>query len=173
MSMAFNPTSALASHTRPARSRRVDGAAAFTQGSLALTYAMPNGLPTQPRADLSLVPAPDIDAPPPADAWASTFLQAVIEAVANDRPVSQLARWTSSRVYADLDARRKRVAEQLGNGRSLRATRHQVASVRVCAIAGDIAEVSSRVVTGRRSRALAARLEYVHERWMCTALVFG
>lgn len=173
MSTAFNPTSALATCTRPARSRRTDDAHVFTQGSLALTYALPNGLPAQPRAELSLVPRSDETAPPPAEAWVSTFLQAVIEAVANDRPVSQLARWTSSRVYADLNARRERVAEQRGAVRSPRAARHHIASVRVCPVEVDVAEVSGRVVTGRRSRALAARLEYVHSRWMCTALVFG
>lgn len=171
MSMAFNPTSALATHTRSVRSR--DAAPSFTQGSLALSYGLSNGLPAEPRAELTLVPEPAVEAPPSPTAWATTFLQAVIEAVANDRPVSQLARWTSSRVYADLDARRRRVAEQRGSGRALRAARHHVASVRVCPVEVDIAEVSSRVVTGRRSRAIAARLEYVHSRWMCTAIVFG
>ena len=101
-----------------------------------------------------------------------SFLQAVVEAVSNDRPVAQLARWTSSRVYADLDARRKRVADQLSSS----GKRHRIVATRSprCASARStpaIAEVSGRVVTGRRSRALAARLEFLQSRWTCTELV--
>lgn len=176
MSIAFNPTTALASQTRLVRTRlRADPAeASCTQGALALTYTLPNGLPAEPRPPLMIVPDPAADAPPSAEAWAGTFLQAVVEAVSNDRPVAQLARWTSSRVYADLDARRKRVADQLSSsGKGHRIGRHHVASVRVCQVDLAIAEVSGRVVTGRRSRALAARLEFLQSRWMCTELVFG
>lgn len=169
MSLAFNPTTVLATQTRPLRSRpRSDAAIArFTQGALALTYPMQDRLLTRPS------PTPADGSRTPAEAWASTFLQAVVEAVANERPVAQLARWTSTRVYADLDARRKRVAVQLSGGRGVRTVRHHLASIRVCEVDAEVAEVSGRVVTGRRSRAVAARLEFVQARWLCTELVFG
>lgn len=175
MSMEFNPATALASQTRPAptRLRRRASPPAFTQGALALSYPMANGLPDQPLARLRVVPDSSEGPPSAAEAWASTFLQAVVEAVSNDRPVTQLARWTSSRVYADLDARRKRVAAQRSDGRGSRVARHQVASVHVCQIDDEVVEISGRVVTGRRSRALAARLEFRQSRWMCTELMFG
>ena len=54
-----------------------------------------------------------------------------------------------------------------------RSTRHHVATVHVCQISSEVAEVSGRVITGRRSRALAARLEFLQSRWTCTELVFG
>jgi hypothetical protein len=176
MSIAFEPAIALASQARPVRARSRRSTAypsTYTQGSLALTYPLPNGLPSEPAGpNLALVGDPaDVDKPS-AEVWATRFLQAVVEAVSNDRPVTQLARWTTSRVYADLNARRKRVATQLSN-RSVRVTRHQIATVHVCHISPDVAEVSGRVVTGRRSRALAARLEFMQSRWTCTELVFG
>lgn len=176
MSIAFDPAVALASHARPRRSRRpgvISDDPAYTQGSLALTYPLSNGLPSEPRAArLTLVAPMESVGASSTEVWAAKFLQAVVEAVSNDRPIAQLARWTTSHVYADLNARRKRVAAQL-NTRSAKVTRHQVATVHVCHISPEIAEVSGRVVTGRRSRAMAARLEYISSRWTCTELVFG
>jgi hypothetical protein len=176
MSIAFEPAVALASQARPRRavSDRSDvHRSSYTQGSLALTYPLANGLPGEPDfPKLTLVEAAEACEVPPAEAWAPKFLQAVVEAVANDRHVTQLARWTTSRVYADLNARRKRVAAQL-NARNVKVTRHHVATVHVCQVSPEIAEVTGRVITGRRSRALAARLEYVSSRWTCTELEFG
>ena len=153
MSIAFEPAVALKSQARPRRVIEMHQGAdltRYTQGALALTYQLTNGLPVEPGLPrLALVEsAPDVGVPT-ADAWAPKFLQAVVEAVANQRPVTQLARWTTSRVYADLSARRKRVATQLST-RNAKVARQQIATVHVCQISPEIAEVSGRVITGRR-----------------------
>jgi len=95
-----------------------------------------------------------------------------MEVVSSDRSPTQLARWTSKQVFADLSSRHHRVAARRAE-RTTRAARHHVASVHLCQLADDVVEVSARVVTGHRSRAVAARLELRHDRWVCTELVFG
>jgi hypothetical protein len=104
--------------------------------------------------------------------WASRFLQAVLEVVSSERPITQLARWTAPPVYERIAEVHRHVStrqREIG-GRRLR---NHVASVHVHQINGGAAEVAARVIRGRRSRALAARLDYERERWTCTALDFG
>ena len=87
------------------------GGQQYTQGALALTYPLADGL-AEPRSNaLSIVSGPG-HRPPAADprAWASRFLQAVVEVVANERPLTQLARWTDKDVFAEIAERRQRVA---------------------------------------------------------------
>ncbi len=147
----------------------------YSQGSLALTYPLRSGLDAEPRsAALTVIRSslPRGGAIPDPERWVGRFLQAVVEVVSSDRPLAQLARWTDSTVYSDIAERQRRVAA--GQGRSTgRTSRQQVATVHVCHIAPDIAEVAARVTFGVRSRALAARLEYQRDRWTCTALTFG
>jgi hypothetical protein len=147
----------------------------YTQGALALTYPLPAGLDAEPRSTaLTLVngePADDQQLPD-AEQWAARFVQAVIEVVSSDRPLSQLARWTAPAVYTDLGRRRERVVQHRRTGQ-VRASRQHVATVHVSQPASDCAEVAARVTAGRRSRAVAARLEFVRGRWLCTALDFG
>ena len=109
--------------------------------------------------------------------WATRFAQAVVEIVAGHRPPGQLVRWTSRTVYRDLE-RRTRLAQRAATAASgmrvQRSTlRPQVRSVHVCRVGTDVAEVSVHVRHGRRSRALAVRLESVHGRWTCTAMEFA
>lgn len=88
---------------------RVPVPVAITQGTLALDL--------HPRLD-----------PPPAavvpigrhrrrsiEEWARRFVQAAVEIVGGDRPPSQLLRWTSREVYADLERRAQLVARAGGH----------------------------------------------------------
>lgn len=113
-----------------------------------------------------------------AEQWVQRYAQAAVEIVAGDRPATQLLRWTSPRVYADLQRRAHLVA--LATGRDLRegrARRHearpQVLSIRLCFVRADAVEASVHVRHGQRSRALAARFELRQERWLCTAAEFA
>jgi Family of unknown function (DUF6459) len=45
--------------------------------------------------------------------------------------------------------------------------------VHICRPTAETAEISARVTTGRRSRAIAARLDLRRGRWLCTAIQFG
>lgn len=105
--------------------------------------------------------------------WAARFAQAVVEVLGGDRPLAQLVRWTSHRVYVDLDRRLKILARTSDAGRRLRTVRPQVRSVHVFHPTPEAAEVSVHVRHGQRSRAIAARLELIQGRWQCTALQLG
>lgn len=105
--------------------------------------------------------------------WAARFAQAVVEVLGGDRPLAQLVRWTSHRVYVDLDRRLSILARTSDAGRRMRTVRPQVRSVHVFHPTPEAAEVSVHVRHGQRSRAIAARLELSGGRWQCTALQLG
>jgi hypothetical protein len=106
-------------------------------------------------------------------AWAARFAQAVVEVAGGDRPLPQLLRWTSPRVYAELGRRVRVMAQSRPVEQRRRTIRPQVRSVHLCRPVPTVAEVSVHVRHGRRSRAIAARLELRSERWTCTALRIG
>ena len=106
-------------------------------------------------------------------AWAARFAQAAVEVLGGDRPVAQLLRWTSARVYEDLDRRVRILGRTAPAPTRLRTIRPQVRSVHVCQPAPRTAEVSVHVRHGHRSRAIAARLERRNGRWTCVALQLG
>ena len=106
-------------------------------------------------------------------AWAARFAQAVVEVAGGDRPLPQLLRWTSPRVYAELGRRVRVRAQSRPVEQRRRTIRPQVRSVHLCRPVPTVAEVSVHVRHGRRSRAIAARLELRSERWTCTALRIG
>lgn len=147
---------------------------ATTQGTLALDL--------QPRTDVP--PAPGLGSGPQRrdlEQWAARYAQAAVEIVGGDRPVSQLARWTSREVYLDLERRALLVARagshQAGVGR-VQPVRPRVQSVHTCLVAdGAAAEAGIHVRYGDRSRAVAARFErrvsQASTRWVCTALQFA
>lgn len=168
---------------RPTPANAANQQQRYVQGTLALDYCLANGLSATPGSPalspvLSIVD-PDTAAPnaTPAHEWAGRFLQAVIEVIACDRPLTQLVRWTNEQVYAEIAARKESVAASRRGGKSqshtIRAARQQVATVHVHHPVGEVAEVSARVSLGRRSRAIAARLDLHRGRWMCTAISFG
>ncbi|MDQ3627462.1 MAG: Rv3235 family protein [Actinomycetota bacterium] len=104
---------------------------------------------------------------------ATRFIQAVVEIVAGDRPCTQVIRYADERVYATL-TRHLVAATRDEDGRGVRQRpRGRVVSIRVTCPRSNVAEVSARVSDGTRSRALAARLEQMRGRWVCTALEIG
>jgi Family of unknown function (DUF6459) len=152
------------------------GPSAYTQGALALTYPLPSGLDSVPHsralAVVTSVPGePGDENAPQADGWAARFVQAVLEVLTGDRPITQLIRWTDEDVYDEL-SRRLDVLQARRRGVPVRSGRHQVATVHVWQVSEGRAEVAARVTNGRRSRAVAARLDLHRGRWVCTAIQF-
>ena len=140
-------------------------------GSLALAAAAERpsrGLPTTP--ELRLVTGGGGE---DVQVWAARFAQAVVEVLGGDRPLAQLVRWTSQRVYLEIERRLSILARTSDAGRRLRTIRPQVRSVHVFHPTPVSAEVSVHVRHGQRSRAIAARLELTRGRWQCTALQLG
>jgi hypothetical protein len=137
------------------------------QGTLALDYGhlvRPTRVP-----DLRLVPGDRLEL----EGFAHRFAKAVVEVMGGDRGPSQLLRWTSEQVYADLCHRAARLNRATPNDRRLRRLRSQVRSVHLFCPSAQAAELSIHVRHGHLSRAIAARLEVVDDRWICVALQFG
>jgi hypothetical protein len=109
-------------------------------------------------------------------AWGGRLVQALVEVLAGDRPAGQLVRWTSSEVYDDVTALVPAPGHP-GPGRRPRPagkpTRAAVRSVHVTEPADGVAEVAATVSRGRRTTAVALRLEGLDGRWQCTALELG
>jgi hypothetical protein len=145
---------------------------AAVQGTLALDLGVRPAAPPPPEPQLHLVTTLD-PAEREVQAWAARFAQAVVEVVGGDRPLSQLLRWTTARVYNDLSRRVRILARTSVAPQRMRTVRPQVRSVHVCQPGPDCAEVSVHVRHGQRSRALAARLERRQGHWTCTALHLG
>jgi len=153
------------------------------QGTLALDFPLPSGLPAVPQAPALTVvvggadlpmPAPGSTPPPlPPRDWAGRFVQAVVEVVAGDRPLQQLVRWTNERVYADLSRRVRVLGLTTSAAARHRTERAHVRSVHIYQPRPDAAEVAAHVRHGARSRAVAARLEARRGRWTCTDLKLG
>jgi hypothetical protein len=152
----------------------LDIRAGYTQGALALSFPMPNGLASVPEARALTVVEPLPQAPdgPTAESWAARFVQAVVEVLIGERPVTQLIRWTDEAVYTEID-QRVGVAQSRRLGEVGRPGRQKVATVHVCQVSPERAEIAARVTNGRRSRAVAARLDLHRGRWVCTAIHFG
>jgi hypothetical protein len=140
---------------------------ASVQGTLALDYGA--RLRSTPGPDLHLVPGNRAEL----EAFAHRFASAVVEVVGGDRGPSQLLRWTSERVYAELQRRCALLARTTPGDRRVRRLRSQVRSVHVFCPSPEAAEISVHVRRGERSSALAARIELLDGRWCCTALEFG
>lgn len=181
-------------------------------GTLALAFVLPSGLPAAPVAPLPSVhgrrtgpgaghgvedggeveDGEDVDFGPQATPrrllpeprpWAARLVQAVVEVLAGDRPVTQLVRWTDEDVYATLQRRvqvgatsptlvgqRRAAGRAAGNARGARAV---VRSVHVSEPAEGVAEVCALVQRGVRVTAVALRLDGVDGRWRCSALELG
>ena len=150
-----------------------------TQGTLALALLPRQGPPAvEPRTSrpgATVVPI-DRRLRRTIEEWTHRFAQAAVEIVGGDRPVSQLVRWTSPEVYADLRLRAHLVARAGGHQPGLarvQPVRPRVQSVHSCFVTDSIVECGVHVRHGERSRALAVRFERTGQRWICTALDFS
>lgn len=154
------------------------------QGSLALAFALPSGVPAVPTPPVRLrVVGRDLTRPPQRSAgdsaarpdvarWAAMVVQAAVEVVAGDRPLTQLVRWTSVEVYEQLQWRRQRRSGPQVRGPGV-AKRAVVSSVHVCQPRDDVAEACAIVRVGERASAVAVRLEADRDSWRCTAIALG
>ena len=136
------------------------------QGTLALSL------------DVPIPPAPPVVTPAAQDRLAverfvPRLCAVVIEVLGGDRGVQQLLRWTTEEVYQELSRRMSALSATAGRDQRLRRLRAQVRSVRVTWPCETAAEVSVHVRHGQRSRAMAARVELVDGRWLCSALQIG
>ncbi|MCO5969158.1 Rv3235 family protein [Actinoallomurus soli] len=124
-------------------------------GSLAV--ALDSGPPPRTRPPLGVVRpgAPDVTAD------ARLIARLVLEVLAGVRPYHHLAGRTTPELFEHLDGfaarMRTRVFPRLG-------------TVRVCAPAPGVAEVTALASFGSRVHALALRLEQERGRWRCAAI---
>jgi len=152
---------------------------ASVQGTLALDFEPrhdppePDPAPGRAAADVISIEAPVRRS---LEQWSRRYVQAAVEIVGGDRPVSQLLRWSSREVYDNLERRAQLVAlagrHHPGQGR-VQPVRPKVLGVHTCFLSRQVVEVSVHVRYGERSRALAARFENTDRRWCCTALEFA
>lgn len=149
------------------RPRPVPVRMASVQGTLALDYG--NSVRSTLTPDLRLLSGDRAEL----EAFAHRFANAVVEVVGGDRGPSQLLRWTTESVYADLQRRAVLMARTTPGDRRVRRLRSQVRSVHVFCPSALAAEISVHVRHGERSRAIAARIELLEHRWCCTVLEFG
>jgi hypothetical protein len=106
---------------------------------------------------------------PDAQEWSTTLALAVIQALVGQRPVSQLNRWMVEEVLAAISICQRRSLSRHGRTAVPAALR----SVHVQHPDPEVAEVSAHVAIGKRSAAMAFRLEALGDRWLCTALELG
>lgn len=137
------------------------------QGTLALDYG--SSVRSTRTPDLRVLPGDRAEL----EAFAHRFAAAVVEVVGGDRGPSQLLRWTTEKVYAELQRRAALLARTTPGDRRMRRLRSQVRSVHVFCPSALAAEISVHVRQGERSRAIAARIELLDSRWCCTVLEFG
>jgi hypothetical protein len=106
---------------------------------------------------------------PNAEEWSATLALAIIQALLGQRPVAQLNRWVADEVLAAISMHQRRSIKAPGRIAIPAALR----SVRVQHPGREVAEVAAHMVIGRRSAAMAFRLEALGDRWLCTALELG
>ncbi len=156
---------------RPARDRRmshrreVQVAASAPQLRLAISEPA-----TTPVTSTDLPDAQDRAA---LERFVPRFCAVVIEVIGGDRGVQQLLRWTTEQVYSELICRSTALHGTVGGDQRLRRLRATVRSVHIFWPSAHAAEVSVHVRQGDRSRALAARIELIDGRWLCSVLQFG
>jgi hypothetical protein len=169
------PRSGLATvtHLAPSGEHRGTVPLASVQGTLALDLDLGPAREAPRPPELRVVPGDGATEHQELHAWAARFAQATVEALGGDRPLSQLLRLTTTRVYAELDRRVRILGRPAPGPRRARAVRPQVRSVHVSRPGPECAEVSVHVRYGQRSRAMAARLELREGRWVCSALQLG
>lgn len=132
-------------------------------------------------ADIRQLRLPDAHTPPLIEdgpgreqhAHCVRFVRALLEVCNGQRPVLQLTSWVTADVY-------DQVVRRLTIGIRRRSTTptSRIASVHVASPHAEALEIAARIDDGRRSRALALRLDLRADRhgravWKCTAMVWG
>jgi hypothetical protein len=167
--------------TRLSRQRRASGIAGVT------TITAPTAPIRQPDVQGTLALDLDPVAPPDRrttlsavagqrdqlERFTRRFCAVVIEVVTGDRGPAQLLRLVDESVYDDLVRRSRALAGVGGVDERLHRPRARIRSVRVFCPAPGVAEFGMHVQHGRRSRAVAGRLELRGNAWICVALEFG
>jgi Family of unknown function (DUF6459) len=165
-----------------------------TQGSLALAYALPSGVPAvpEPAAPLRLVDVMAHGEPGDGGGPAAELAEREVTAFAARRPTRsgelpdpkpwavRLAQGIVEALHGHRPLQQlirwtdEPVYRLLERRRSVQrpaaGPRPLVRSVRICQPGDGVVEASVVVQTGRRCRALALRLEGLDGRWRCTAL---
>jgi hypothetical protein len=106
---------------------------------------------------------------PDAQEWSAKLALAIIQALTGQRPAAQLNRWVVDEVLAAISMYQRRSLRTHGRIAIPAALR----SIRVQHPDPEVAEISVHVVIGKRSAAMAFRLEALGDRWLCTALELG
>jgi len=155
---------------------------AEVQGSLALDLApYLEAEPVAPAAARHEV-GPDAEVVPidrreraETERWARHIVQAALEVVGGVRPSSQLVRWLSPTVYADLRRRTHLLAlASVREPERAHPVRARLQTLHASYPTPGVLEAAARVRHGERSRAVAARFERRADRgWVCTALDFA
>ncbi|EGD40098.1 hypothetical protein NBCG_05619 [Nocardioidaceae bacterium Broad-1] len=169
---------------RPSRPPHEAVPLADVQGTLGFEL-QPRLDPPRPRGDEPADDIEDGDLPPPIPivpanghlrGWVPQFAQKAAEVVGGDRPASQLVRWTTKEVYAELRYRASLTARsgayEPGTGRN-QPVRPRVHRCHVYEVSDDIVEATVTIRFGAGLRALAVRFERNGESWICTVLNFG
>ena len=118
------------------------------------------------RAQWAARQRPDL---PDAQQWSATLALAIVQAVLGQRSVSQLNRWVVDEVLVAISMYQRRSLALHGRIAIPAAVR----SVRIQHPDPGVAEVAAHVAIGKRSAAMAFRLEALGDRWLCTALELG
>jgi hypothetical protein len=141
--------------------------AAPVQGTLALAFELPNGVPATPEPpDLQVLGS---GAGEDLRNWAGMLGVALIEVVAGLRPLRQVAGWTTHRVGQQL-SRHLRSAPTARRNSGDRG-RARLRSVHVSVVSPEAAEATVVVAQDGRVRAAALRLQRRHGKWVCAAFV--
>ena len=129
-----------------------------------------------------LVATPGLGGPPaglrdPRE-WAGVLSIAIVQSLHGRRPLAQLERWLDDDVLTAVRfaarSRERRRADGLRPGPAGPPTAPPaVRSVRLQCPVPAVAEVAVHLGLGRRSAAIALRLEARYDRWLCTALELG
>jgi hypothetical protein len=113
-------------------------------------------------------PPPELPDP---SSWCISLARLLIETLQGLRPIGQLNRWVDEHVLAAITLYRRQHAERPAGQRPARPAVLQ--SVHVQFPAPLAVEAAAHLRLGRRSIAIAFRLEEFYGRWLCTAVEIG
>ena len=106
---------------------------------------------------------------PDAGEWSTSLALALTQSLLGQRSAAQLNRWVVDEVLVAIGMYQRRSLALHGRIAIPAAVR----SVRVQHPDPEVAEVAVHVAIGKRSAAMAFRLEALGDRWLCTALELG